>query len=693
MIRTRLNCELLDVRITPAALPAGFSESLLAGGLDEPTAFALAPDGRIFVTLQAGQLRIVQNGTLLTPAAVTLPVDSSGERGLLGVTLDPNFSRNGFLYLYYTVPASGSVPAFNRVSRFALAENAAVQGSEVVLLNLDGLGSATNHNGGALHFGNDGKLYVAVGENNNPTNAQSVTNRLGKILRINPDGSIPSDNPTSFAGVAGTTEFANRAIWALGFRNPFTFAVRPTTGQLFINDVGAASFEEVNAGKAGANFGWPITEGDFDQAAFPNFTRPLYAYGRTGDPLFAGRAVAGGTFYEPTAFTFPPEFAGDYFFADFAGGWINRRDADTGQVTSFASNLAGMFPIDLAVTAQGDVLYLARGTGTAQGGVYRIRFTQGRPLVATGAGSGGGPTVATFDPTTGELLNRFFAFEGSFTGGVRVATADLTGDRTADVLAAPGPGGGPRVVVFDGITGAPTRDFFAFEPTFTGGLFVAAADFDRDGIADLIVSADVGGGPRVRILNGRTGATIADFFAFERSFTGGVRVAAGDVNGDGVPDLIVAAGTGGGPRVAVFNGKDVAAGKAEPGRLGADFFAFESTLRNGAFAAAPDLDGDGFADLTFGAGPGGAPRVISYGGRQYSTGGKIPTLVDFFAGDASARGGVTVSGADGDNDGRADLLTGPGAGSPPVATVRKGSVIVRELQAFDPAFLGGIFVS
>jgi len=692
MIRTHLRCEPLDDRLTPATLPAGFSESLLTNGLNEPTSFALAADGRIFVTEQTGQLRIIQNGTLLPSPATSINVDSSGERGLLGVALDPSFARNGFLYVYYTIPANGTTPAFNRVSRFILSGNTALPGSEAVLLNLEGL-SATNHNGGAIHFGTDGKLYVAVGENSTAANSQSLSNRLGKILRINSDGTIPSDNPTSFAGVAGTTTGDNRAIWALGFRNPFTFAINPVSGQIFVNDVGQSSFEELNELKAGANYGWPATEGEFDPAAFPNFTRPLYAYARTGDPLLTGRAIVGGAFYQPSAFTFPPEFAGDYFFMDLASGWINRRDAATGQVTNFASNLAGSLPVDIAVTAQGDLLYLSRGNGDGQGGIYRIRFAQGRPLVAVGAGAGGGPAVATFDPTTGELISRFLAFDPSFTGGVRVATADLNGDRTTDVLAVAGPGGGPRVVVFDGITRQPTRDFFAFEPTFTGGLFVTTADFDRDGIADVIVSADVGGGPRVRILNGQTGATIVDFFAFEQTFLGGVRVAAGDVNGDGVPDLIVAAGTGGGPRVAVFNGKDIAAGKDNPARLGADFFAFESTLRNGAFAAAPDLDSDGFADLTFGAGPGGAPRVISYGGRQYATGGKIPTLVDFFAGDATARGGVTVSGTDANGDGRTDLFTGPGAGSPPVATLWKLDKVVRQLQAFDPAFLGGIFVS
>ena len=153
-----------------------------------------APDGRLFVCLQGGQLRVIKNGTLLATPFLTVTVDSSGERGLLGVAFDPNFATNNFIYIYYTVPGS---PAHNRVSRFTASGDVAVAGSEFVLLNLNNLSGATNHNGGAIHFGPDGKLYIAVGENANPSNAQTLSNLLGKVLRINSDGSIPTDNPFS----------------------------------------------------------------------------------------------------------------------------------------------------------------------------------------------------------------------------------------------------------------------------------------------------------------------------------------------------------------------------------------------------------------------------------------------------------------------------------------------------------------
>ena len=183
-----------------------------------------APDGRLFVCQQGGQLRVIKNGVLLPTPFLSLAVDSSGERGLLGVAFDPDFSTNNFVYVYYT-PAASS-PRHNQVSRFTANGDVAAAGSEVVILTLDNLSTATNHNGGAIHFGSDRKLYVAVGENANGANSQTLTNRLGKMLRINSDGSIPTDNP-----FYNTASGLNRSIWSLGLRNPFTFAFQPGTGR------------------------------------------------------------------------------------------------------------------------------------------------------------------------------------------------------------------------------------------------------------------------------------------------------------------------------------------------------------------------------------------------------------------------------------------------------------------------------
>ena len=141
-----------------------------------------------------------------------------------------------------------------------------------MLLDLNDLSSATNHNGGGIHFGGDGKLYVGVGENANGANSQTLDNLLGKVLRINSDGSIPTDNP-----FFGTATGENRLIWALGLRNPFTFAFQPGTGRLFINDVGQSTWEEINDGVAGANYGWPNEEGPTSPPD-PTYTDPIFFY-------------------------------------------------------------------------------------------------------------------------------------------------------------------------------------------------------------------------------------------------------------------------------------------------------------------------------------------------------------------------------------------------------------------------------
>ena len=253
-----------------ATVPSGFTEALIASGLSSPTAMQFAPDGRLFVCEQTGRLRVIKDGALLSTPFLTLSVSSVGERGLLGVAFDPAFATNRFVYVYYT---TASAPIHNRISRFTANGDVAVPGSGVVILELDNLSIATNHNGGALAFGPDGKLYAAVGENANGANAQSMNNLLGKILRINKDGTIPGDNPF-FSTATGR----NRAIWALGLRNPFTFAFNPSGPEMFINDVGQKTWEEINDGERGANYGWPTTEGTTTD---PRFVSPRYVYNHT----------------------------------------------------------------------------------------------------------------------------------------------------------------------------------------------------------------------------------------------------------------------------------------------------------------------------------------------------------------------------------------------------------------------------
>jgi hypothetical protein len=237
-------------------------------------------------------------------------------------------------------------------------------------------------------------------------------------------------------------------------------------------------------------------------------------------------------------------------------------------------------------------------------------------------------------------------YGSDFTGGVRVALADVTGDGTPDLITAPGPGTAPTIHVFDGSTQQEVASFDAYESTFTGGVYVAAGDITGDGKAEIITGADQGGGPRVVVFDGSTvsGTTtptaLDDFLAIDDSnFRGGVRIALGDVNGDGTSDLVVGAGFGGGPRIAVYDGAALANG--EQVKLVNDFFAFEDTLRNGVFPTVGDLNGDGCGDLIFGAGPGGGPRVLALDGAA-ALAGSERAIANFFAGGSGSRDGVQV---------------------------------------------------
>ncbi len=362
----RLSGQTLEDRISPANLPAGFIETILASGLSAPTALAEAPDGRLFITEQAGLLRVVENASLREDPVLSLEVDPRGERGLLGVALHPNFVQQSWIYLYYTVPGSSNTDPFNRVSRFLLQGNQVDPTSEQVLMELDPLTEATNHNGGALHFAQDGTLLIAVGENALPRQSQSLDNLLGKMLRINADGTIPEDNP-----FADELSGNRRAIWALGLRNPFTFAVQPGSGRIFINDVGQDAFEEINEGIPGANYGWPEVEGPSNN---PSYIPPLLAYAHGSGPD-EGIAITGGVFYNPRQSTFPQGFTGQYFFTDLGAGWVRVLDPGTGETDGFATGF--VLPVDLDVTANGSLLVLQRTSSSGTGQISQIDYTPG----------------------------------------------------------------------------------------------------------------------------------------------------------------------------------------------------------------------------------------------------------------------------------------------------------------------------
>jgi len=553
-----------------ATLPPGFTETEFGASLSgAPTAMEFSPDGRLFICLQTGQVRIIKNGSLLATPFLSLSVDSSGERGLLGIAFDPNFFTNHYVYVYYTVP---TFPIHNRVSRFTAAGDVTAPGSEVVILNLDNLSSATNHNGGALHFGPDGKLYIGVGENANGANAQTLSNLLGKVLRINSNGSIPTDNPF-YNSATGN----NRAIWAFGLRNPFTFAFQPGTTRMFINDVGESTYEEINDGIAGSNYGWPVTEGPTNN---PSFRSPIYFYQHD-----IGCAIVGGAFYNPPVLQFPSSYLGKYFFADLCGGWIHVFNPASGMATDFASGINT--PVDLHVGPDGALYYLVRGSGgqvfrvssvvlraaeldfngdgkpdyvlynaaTRQTAIWYLNnnaFVSGAygPTLPAGWGVRGvadfngdsHPDYALFNSATHQTA-LWYLSGPTYMGGLYgptlpsgwelVTTADLNGDNK------------PDYVLYNAGTHQTALWYLnnnlfvsgAYGPTLPAGWrVVGVADFDRDSHADYALFNSVTRQTAIWYLSGPTlirgayGPTLPSGWAL---------VATADFNGDGHPDYVL----------------------------------------------------------------------------------------------------------------------------------------------------------
>ena len=328
----------------PLILPPGFKADVVAIGFNGATAMEVAADGRIFVCEQTGALRIIKSGQLLAKPFVKLPVDATWERGLIGVTVAPDFPKTPHVFVCYV--AAKPYP-HHVVSRFTARGDMAEPGSEKILLEGDDqtkLGGTVpaGHQGGAIHFGNDGKLYIAIGDQTAGKPAQELNSLLGRLLRINCDGSIPSDNPF-FTRATGKY----RATWALGLRNPFTFAVQRETGRLFINDVGGNA-EEINEGKAGENYGWPSVE--HGPTTDPHFRGPIHHYPTA--------CISGGDF-APADLRWPNEYRGQYFFADFNHGWIKIIDpAKPKTAKSFATGLRR--PVDMRFAPDGSLYVLLR---------------------------------------------------------------------------------------------------------------------------------------------------------------------------------------------------------------------------------------------------------------------------------------------------------------------------------------------
>ena len=367
---------------------------------------------------------------------------------------------------------------------------------------------------------------------------------------------------------------------------------------------------------------------------------------------------------------------------------------------SVSLNPDGSFTFTPGLLFSGDATFTYAPTnGIRTGPAVTVAITVDQPPPAP---PGPPPAPPPAPPTA-----RTFRYEatglpiGPGNSASRVASGNFTPDGVSDIVIGSGPGGPATVTVVDGSTRQVLGSILPFGAGFTGGVFVAAGDIDGDTISDVAVTADVGGGPRVRIYLTRGNQLVpaADFFALDPDFRGGLRVALGDVNRDGFADLVVTAGPGGGPRVATYTGLSLLPPQA-PARLFGDFFAFEPDLRSGLFVAVGDLNGDGFGEIVVGAEAGGGPRVAAFDGAQLAAFGGPLMVANFFSGPATDRGGARVAARDLDGDGRVELLTGAGVGAGSTVRVYSGADVIfngsptpiLETDVF-PGLTAGVYVA
>jgi len=414
---------LLAPVLSAITLPPGFTDELVTSVLS-PTALAFTPDGRMLITSQLGRLYVYQNGALVSPAALDLTLTGSvctnAERGLLGVAVDPAFATpgNNFIYVYYTHNVSGNCT--NRVSRYTLSSLNIASGETVLIDKIPNpLG---NHNGGDVQFGKDGYLYVSVGDGNcdyagggcgganDASRDQNVL--LGKILRIARDGSIPPDNPFLGTGTGdcrftGSTTAGNkcRETFAWGLRNPFRIAFDPNAAgtRFYINDVGEDTWEEIDLGTSGADYGWNVREGHCATGSTTNcgpppvgMTNPIYDYSHST----GCSSVTGGAFVPQGVW--PADYDGDYLFLDYVCGKIQRLQpiGPSYVATDFVTGIGGGgVHMRFGPRGTGQALYYTNYANSGQ--VRRIYFSaaNGVPTAFMTASptSGPAPLTVNFD--------------------------------------------------------------------------------------------------------------------------------------------------------------------------------------------------------------------------------------------------------------------------------------------------------
>jgi hypothetical protein len=503
----------------------------------------------------------------------------------------------------------------------------------------------------------DVTVVEGTGGTNNAVFNVSMSQTSGSTVTVNYSTQVATADGTDFTSTAGVVTF-NPGETSKPVSVPITTDSTPEADEQFYLNLSGASTGVINRGTGVG------TILDDDTAGKLQFSAGSYStFENAGTATIYVTRVGGASGAADVAYTTSNGTAAAGADYTFTAGVLHFGVGET--VKSFdVPILADTIDPESTETV---ILTLSGPTGGAVLGnpATATLFIQNAPASApgsatliVGADAGTQPRVKVYQGET--LINDFLAYPAGFLGGVRVSTGDVTGDGTPDIVTAPGAGFSPEVKVFDGKTGLPVGgtagSILAYASNFLGGVFVAVGDVDKDGHADIITGPNSKLAPTVNVFSGVDGHLLGTMTPFAATFKGGVRVAAGDVDGDGYSDIIATTGAGTAVRARVFSGKELAVNKKVlglPGILGNGKLAPLGTLTSGAYITAADLNGDGKADLIVGAGK-GASTVTVINGLDGSV------LKSFTALDAALTGGVRVATGDVNGDGQADIIVAPG---------------------------------
>ena len=509
-----------------------------------------------------------------------------------------------------------------------------------------------------------GRVFNDLNADGNPAGDPGLANILVQIFDAN-SGALLAQTRTDGNGNytipnLGGGPLRVQVVPPAPFPTPPSQIVNPTSGTNFTANFGLVT---------SANLRGNVFRDDNGNTNIDAGERPFA--GRSIDLLQNGNVIASTV----------SDSDGSYSFGGLTPGAYSVRIN-----TPAAVRLSGPASRDFTVTSG--------GTATQNFGIVpTTRY-------AVAADGGGGPRVRVFDALTGSLLQDFFVYEETFTGGVRVTTADVNGDGVDDLIVAPGKGGGPRIRVIDGVTQAVIYDYFAYEESFRNGLFVTAADVNGDGFADIITGTEAGGGPRVTVADGKTGGILADYFAYDENFRGGVRVGSGVVTGTALASVLTAPGAV--PAGGVFVSPNVVAWSVAGGQPTPQlsFDAFDSNYAGGVYVAAAQTAPGGFSSIVVGSGQLQADANVNIPSvRVFNP--ENPGLVseyEAFPGGVDPNGyrsEVRVSLFDRTGDGLPEIALANGPNSYPrfrFIDPTNGRQIGDELQPFEFGFTGGIFV-